>query len=87
MCARQDRAEVGYQLAGRLWRPRKTNAGRHSGWSASSSLRLGKRRSRVEMAISASMRASYAPRQKWMPPPNDSGRMLRRVTSSRSGSG
>ena len=42
---------------------------------------------RLRSPISASFRASWAPRQKWMPPKNDSGRMFRRVMSRRSGSG
>ena len=47
-----------YQLAESLLRPRKTNVGRQSGLSASSSRRLGKRRNNVPIAISPSMRAS-----------------------------
>src|SRR5258707_1269763 len=74
-----------YQLAGSRFRPRNTKVGRHSGLSASSSRSSGSRRNKVEMAISASIRASWAPRQKWMPPPNESGRTLGRVMSRRSG--
>jgi hypothetical protein len=73
------------QLAGSRFTPRSAKVGRHSGFSASSSRRSGSRRSSVEIAISASMRASWAPRQKWMPPPNDSGLTFGRVMSSRSG--
>ena len=54
-----------HQLAGSLFRPRSTKVGRHSGSSASSSRRFGRRRNRVAMAISLSIRASWAPRQKW----------------------
>ena len=53
-----------HQLAGSLFRPRSTKVGRHSGFSASSSRRFGRRRNRVAMAISLSIRASWAPRQK-----------------------
>ena len=74
-----------YQLAGSRSRPRSTKLGRHSAFTASSSRRSGIRRSRVEIATSASMRASWAPRQKWMPPPKDSGLTFGRVISSRSG--
>ena len=52
-----------HQLAGSHFRPRSTKVGRHS-VSASSSRRFGRRRSRVAMAISLSIRASWAPRQK-----------------------
>ena len=41
---------------------------------------------RAVKTSSASSRASWAPRQWWMPPPNDIGRMFWRPTSSRSGS-
>ncbi len=53
-----------YQLAGSRLRPRSTKVGPPLGFSASSSRRSGMRRSRVEMAISASIRANWAPRQK-----------------------
>ena len=43
-----------HQLAGSLFRPRSTKVGRHSGFSASSSRRFGRRRNRVAMAISLS---------------------------------
>jgi hypothetical protein len=52
-----------HQLAGSLFRPRSTKVGRHSGSSASSSHRFGRRRNGVAMAISLSIRASWAPRQ------------------------
>src|SRR5882724_11761076 len=45
-------ARAHYQLAGRRFRPRSTNVGRHSGFTASSSRRSGNRRSRVASAIS-----------------------------------
>ena len=76
---------LGSQLAGSRFRPRSTKVGRQSGFSTSSMRRSGSRRSKVAMAISASMRASWAPRQKWMPPPKDSGLTFGRVMSSRSG--
>ena len=53
----------GYQLAGSLLRPRRTNVCRQSGCSMSSMRRLGKRRSSVLIAISPSRRASCAPTQ------------------------
>jgi hypothetical protein len=43
----------GHQLAGSRLRPRRTKVGRHSGFSASSSRKFGRRRSKVEIAISA----------------------------------
>ena len=54
---------IGYQLAGSLLRPRRTNVCRQSGCSMSSMRRLGKRRSSVLIAISPSRRASCAPTQ------------------------
>src|SRR3954454_10040643 len=69
------RAEVnagGYhQLAGSRFRPRSTKVGRHSGFSTSSMRRSGGRRNSVAKAISAYLQANWAPRHKWMPPPND----------------
>jgi len=53
---------AGYQLAGSLLRPRRTNVCRQSGCSVSSMRRLGKRRSSVLIAISPSRRASCAQR-------------------------
>ena len=47
-----------YQRAGRRFKPRSTKVGRHSGLSASSSVRPGRRRNRVAIATSASRRAS-----------------------------
>ena len=63
---RRESAEslTSHQLAGSRFNPRSTKVGRHSGFCASSSRRPGMRRSNVAMAISASMRASCAPRQK-----------------------
>ena len=52
-----------YQLAGSVLRPRKTKVCRQAGCSGSSSCRPGKRRNSVAIAISPSMRASWAPRQ------------------------
>ena len=54
---------AGYQLAGSLLRPRRTNVCRQSGCSMSSRRRVGKRRSSVLIAISPSRRASCAPTQ------------------------
>jgi len=59
----QARRNEPYQLAGSVVRPRKTKVCRQSGCSGSSSCSLGKRRNSVAIAISPSMRASWAPRQ------------------------
>jgi hypothetical protein len=59
----QVRRNEPYQLAGSVVRPRKTKVCRQSGCSGSSSRRPGKRRNSVAIAISPSMRASWAPRQ------------------------
>jgi hypothetical protein len=52
-CSVPDGTQVdhNHQLAGSLCRPHCTKVGRHSGFSASSSRRLGRRRNRVAMAI------------------------------------
>ena len=52
---RRPRPPSPHQLAGSALRPRSTKVGRHSGFSALSSRRSGSRRSKVEIAISASM--------------------------------
>jgi hypothetical protein len=52
-----------YQLAESLFSPRKTNVRRQSGRSLLSSCSVGRRRSKVAIATSASMRASWAPTQ------------------------
>jgi hypothetical protein len=52
-----------YQLAESLFSPRKTNVRRQSGRSLLSSCSIGRRRSKVAIATSASMRASWAPTQ------------------------
>ena len=56
------RPNGGYQLAGSLLRPRRTNVCRQSGCSMSSMRRLGKRRSSVLIAISPS-RGRAAPQR------------------------
>ena len=53
-----------HQLAGNFVRPRSTKVGRHCGLSALSSFSSGSRRKSVAIAISASIRASWAPRQR-----------------------
>ncbi len=56
--------QASYQLAGSSTRPRSTKLCRQLGCSGSSSPSFGRRRSRVAIAISPSIRASWAPRQK-----------------------
>ncbi len=56
--------QASYQLAGSSTRPRSTKLCRQLGCSGSSSPSFGRRRSRVANAISPSIRASWAPRQK-----------------------
>ena len=63
-----------HQCAGNAARRRNVSVGRHCGVSILSSRRLGNRSASARNVTSASMRASCAPRQWWMPPPNDSGR-------------